>query len=1058
MFRSLFACFALLLLIACGGGGGATGSGGNGTPAAATLSALSLSPASPSLLVGASTQFQATGTYSDGSAKDLSASVTWNSASPAAATITAGGLATGLASGTTVISANLGAIAGTTTLTVSAAPAATLSGLSVSPATLTLPKSGTQQFKATGTYTDGSSKDLSASVTWVSGTPSVASVSAGGLVTGLAAGTSAISASLGGYGSTGTVTVTAATLSSVAVSPVQVTVSTGSTATLTAVGTFSDLTTAPVVATWSSSNTAIATINASTGLVTGGSAYGTSTITAQVGSLSATGAVINQAPIPTSLVITPATPSVLVGATLKLNASVTWSDGHVTDQSGPATWTTSAPAIATVVGGTVSGVGAGSATITATFSSQSSGSITNQVTASTTLTVNTSLLQSLAVSPATGSVGVGTGLALTATGTYGDGHTANLTGSVAWSSSNSAVATVSTTGTVSALAAGRTTISAKLGAITGTADLTVTALPATLSAITVSPATVTVARSATRQLTATGAYSDGSSKDLTGSVTWSSSQPGIASVTAGGLVTGVAGGSAVITASLSGLSGTSQVTVSLPTLTALAVTPTQAVVSNGGTYTFAAVGTYSDGSTAPTAVTWSSTNTAIATVNATTGVVTGGATYGSATITATLGALSAAGTIINNAPIPTSLVITPATPSVAVGASLKLTASVTWSDGHVTDQSGPAAWSTSSAAIASLVGAGTVTGVAAGSATITATFTSLSSGSITTIVTGHVTLNVAAAPLTSLAIAPATSTMTVGGTEGLVVTGTYADGHTADFTLASVWTSSNNAVATVAYTGVVTAQGAGSATITATLGAFTATAAITVNAATSLTSITLTPANQTLAVGATSQYTALGAFSDGTGHQLSTGVSWSVSPASVATVDATWGIVTAVGAGTATLSATSAGVTGHTGLTVSAPAPTFDSRLVGSWKWIGFPDLDGNSYGSFYTFYANGTFTYDLIYLGSGVNCIYYNKVIAHHEGTFTSLGSLNDLTHAGEIIFTCSAHYTDYTSCGGSGTRMGFIGGNPHYHSAAFANLNQLVTLNNSDWYPAGIITHNRQ
>ena len=98
MFRPLLACLALLLLLACGGGGGTTGSGG-GTPAAATLSALSLSPAAPSLLVGATRQFTATGTYSDGSAKDLSASVSWVSASPAAATITAAGLATGLASG-----------------------------------------------------------------------------------------------------------------------------------------------------------------------------------------------------------------------------------------------------------------------------------------------------------------------------------------------------------------------------------------------------------------------------------------------------------------------------------------------------------------------------------------------------------------------------------------------------------------------------------------------------------------------------------------------------------------------------------------------------------------------------------------------------------------------------------------------------------------------------------------------------------------------------------------------------------------------------------------------
>jgi len=258
--------------------------------------------------------------------------------------------------------------------------------------------------------------------------------------------------------------------------------------------------------------------------------------------------------------------------------------------------------------------------------------------------------------------------------------------------------------------------------------------------------------------------------------------------------------------------------------------------------------------------------------------------------------------------------------------------------------------------------------VAPGTATITATFNSQSNTSGTTIVTASVTLNVISSPLTGLTVTPASSTLSIGDILMLTATGTYGDGHSADLTIASDWTSSNTAVATVAMNGGVAAHAAGTATITATIGA----------------------------------------------------------------------------------------ITGTTTLTVTASTGTFDSRLVGNWKWLGFPDLDGNSYGSFYVFNANGTFTYDLIYLGSGINCLAYNKVVAHHQGTFTSLGSLSDPTNAGKIVFNCTGHETDYTSCSGSVTPVGWGGSNPHFHWAAFSGGN-LLSNHADDFYPTGNLVHSK-
>jgi uncharacterized protein YjdB len=446
----------------------------------------------------------------------------------------------------------------------------------------------------------------------------------------------------------------------------------------------------------------------------------------------------------------------------------------------------------------------------------------------------------------------------------------------------------------------------------------------------------------------------------------------------------------------------------------------------------------------------------VATVNASTGTVTGGSTYGTSTITAAAGGLTATGTVVNAVPYPVSLTVTPATPSVAVGSNLKLTASAIWSDGSVTDASGPSAWSTSSASIASIVGAGTVTGVAAGTATITATFTTTGSAG-THIVSGHVTLNVTASALTLLTVTPGSNNLAIGGSVALTATGTYADSHTADLTLTSTWTSSNTGAATVGSNGTVTAIAAGTATITATLGSVSGTATVTVSAAATLTSITVTPANQTLAVGATSQYVATGIFSNGTGQTPFTGVTWTTSSSAVATTSA-FGMVSAVGAGSANIIATLGSVSGHAALTVTAPAPTFDPRLVGSWAWLGTPDLNGNSYGSFYSFYADGTFTYQLIYQGSGVNCVSFYKVLAWHTGTFTSLGSLSDTSNAGKIIFTCTTHYTDYTSCGGSTNRDAWGGTNPHFHWAAFADTNHLVSNHTDDFLATGNIIHVKQ
>lgn len=108
-----------------------------------------------------------------------------------------------------------------------------------------------------------------------------------------------------------------------------------------------------------------------------------------------------------------------------------------------------------------------------------------------------------------------------------------------------------------------------------------------LSSIFITPASATIAVTNTVQLTATGIYSDGSQKKIQGSsVGWSSSDDTVATVTSpGGLVTGVATGTATMTASSQGVTSTASITVTPTNITTLSITTTQGSTSGQSTAT-----------------------------------------------------------------------------------------------------------------------------------------------------------------------------------------------------------------------------------------------------------------------------------------------------------------------------------------------------------------------------------------------------------------------------------------------------------------------------------------
>ena len=457
------------LLAACGGGD----QGRDpilGLPTANVLS-VTVTPATAALPVAGTVQLTAVANYADGSSHDVTTASAWTSATPAVASVSAsGGLATGVSAGSSVLGASFGGKSGSATLTVNPAlPPVALTSVTVTPATAALPVAGTVQLTAVANYADGSSHDVTALSAWTSATPAVATVSAsGGLATGVSVGSSVLGASFGGQSGSATLTVNPAVLLSIALTPVAPSIAIGATQQFIVNGSYSDGSSRNVgaLASYVSATPAVATIGAATGLASGVSA-GSTLVTASLGTLSASATLTVTPATLISLAITPAHPALLVGGTQQLTVVATYSDGSTVDVTRSSSYTSASSSMVGVGASTglSTGVAAGSSVVSASFGGQS---------VSTTVTVSAVTLVSLAVTPANASVAVGATQQFIATGTYSDGSSTNLSGSVAWTSGTVGVATIVPGGLASAVAAGSSTITATSGAASAQAVLTVT--------------------------------------------------------------------------------------------------------------------------------------------------------------------------------------------------------------------------------------------------------------------------------------------------------------------------------------------------------------------------------------------------------------------------------------------------------------------------------------------------------------------------------------------------------------------------------------------------------
>ncbi|HEY9480301.1 MAG TPA: Ig-like domain-containing protein, partial [Gemmatimonadaceae bacterium] len=496
-----------------------------------TVAAVTIKPAEASTNVGK--QLPLSALTLDPSGHELDdQDIIWTSADTSVATVSASGEVTAKRIGSTVITATNGTKTGTATLTVLAPQVASVA---LSPASAALLAGDTARFAAEP-RDDEAQPIAGRSVKWSVANPTIAKV-AGGVLVGLAAGTTVVVATADGVSDSATVAVSARPVASVSIVPATVTLKSGKTTRL--VPTALDDRGKPVedgTVTWSSDNVKVATVS-STGTVSAPST-GTATISASVtakggngkgktgkGQVKVTGA---DAPV-ASVTVSPATTTLITGATQQLTATPKDSVGTALGGR-TTTWATSNSAVATVsTSGLVTALAAGKATITAT-SEEKSGS--------SAITVTLPPVASVAVSPSSAQILVGKTVTLSAATLDATGKT--LTGrSISWSSGTSSVATVSSSGVVSGVAAGSAWIFATSEGQRDSASITVTLAP--VATVSISPSSASLTAGGTQALTVT--LKDASGATLTGrSVTWISSDKAVATVSSAGLVTAVAAG------------------------------------------------------------------------------------------------------------------------------------------------------------------------------------------------------------------------------------------------------------------------------------------------------------------------------------------------------------------------------------------------------------------------------------------------------------------------------------------------------------------------------------
>gem|GEM_PF-3276910 len=808
---------------------------------------------------------------------DLTNYVTWSSSAPCAS-IDSKGLARGINSGTATITAYkdwswianiLGLSDQIDTATLIVVNDKTLTGLSIDPASATIPANGTIQYSAQLVYSDNSTQPIT-NVSWASSDTQIAPIDTTGLVTGKGGSQNTITITATYTDSNGVIyngTSNLSVLPVFSINPVSATMLPNDTLQFNAHLVYYDGTQTDVTSSteWSSSNNQLMTIN-SDGLATsigGGECSITATYLDSSGNNYSANTTLSILPI---LNVIPSSPSIAQGESLQLSAQLQYGDGtkkEITDL----TWISTNPEVATIdASGKATGLAGGTSLIIVEDP-------VSKITGKTVLTV----LPSIVITPSQVTIARKAEQQFNVQLLYANDIETDITNSAIWTSSDTQIATIDESGKAKAKNKdGKSTITATDPEtnVSASASLTVTNVSPTIS---IEPLTATISPGEDLQFRAQLVYPDSDSQDITNDAIWSSSNDKVATIDPSkGKATGVGGGTCTITVTDPETQTTGTTTIIVRPI--LSISPSSISIDPGSTHQFSAELIYADQKTDVTKrVTWSSSNIFIASIGID-GKVTG---YGGGfcTITASdseTGLSSNAGLIVLPA-----MRITPSEVTISTGSRQVFTAQLVYYN-RVTDIIDNLSWQSSDSNVANIDNTGSATGGSTGTCTITAIYTA-------TGIEATASLTVL-----QLSIIPESGTINLGDTRQYNAYLVRADGQSEDVTDRVTWSSSNSDLVSINYSdtlGLAKGVSAGTCTITVNIEpGISATTSVRV-----LPRMTIIPESSTIYLGGTQQFKAYLVYNESQSQEVTDRVTWGSSDPEIGRIDDTGDICLAEG-------------------------------------------------------------------------------------------------------------------------------------------------------------------
>ncbi|WP_318523657.1 Ig-like domain-containing protein [Photobacterium leiognathi] len=802
------------------------------------ISVKSLSP-DASIYSGGQLSFAAEGTYSDGSTSPLTNKVTWHSSAVDIAQIDEKGILTGLNTGTVEVKASYEGIESNiinVRITDAILSSITISIKSLSP-DASIYSGGKLSFSAEGIYSDGTTSPLTNKVTWHSSAVDIAQIDDKGILTGVAIGSVEVKASYEGVKSNViNVRITDAILTSITISVKSLSpdasIYSGGQLSFAAEGIYSDGSTLPLTnkVTWYSSAVDIAQID-DKGILTGVS-IGTVEVKASyegiesnIINISITDAILTSMNISVKTLSPDA--SIYSGGKLSFAAEGIYSDGSTSPLTNKVTWHSSAVDIAQIDDkGVLTGVAIGTVDVKASYEGIESNIINVRITDAILTSMNISVKS---LSP-DASIYSGGQLSFAAEGTYSDGSTSPLTNKVTWYSSAVDIAQIDDKGILTGLNTGSVEVKASYEGIESNiinvriTDAILTSMNISVKSLSPDASEASIYSGGQLSLAAEGIYSDGSTSPLTNKVNWYSSAVDIAQIDDKGVLTGIAIGTADVKASYEGIESNiinvritdailSSITISVKSLSS------EASIYSGGQLSFAAEGTYSDGSTSPLTnkVKWYSSVVDIAQIDDK-GILTGVA-IGTVDVKASYEGIES--NIINvriTDAILTSIAISvkSLSPDVSIysGGQLSFAAEGIYSDGSTSLLTNKVTWYSSAVEIAQIDDKGILTGITIGTVEVKASYEGIESNSINVRITEAILSSITIS-VKSLSSDASEASIYSGGQLSFAAEGIYSDGSTSLLTNKVTWHSSAIDIAQIDDKGILTGVNTGTVEVKA---------------------------------------------------------------------------------------------------------------------------------------------------------------------------------------------------------------------------------------------------